>query len=177
MCVRCFFNALLDHCNPLLSRLRRSTIQPLQHVMNEAARIIMNLSVCNHVKPALKGLLGYQSSRESHISSICSCTCLHIGQTPQCLSDCVCTVSATCSRYRLRSNDTADYFLPRTRTKFGECGFCYSGPAAWNSLPPDLHDVTDTNLFKKWLKILIELFWEHFYFSGCIGIYYAHYLH
>jgi len=33
----------------------------------------------------------------------------------------------------LRSADTVDYVLPRTRTKFGERGFYYSGPAAWNS--------------------------------------------
>jgi len=44
----------------------------------------------------------------------------------------------------LRSADTADYVLPRTRTKFGKRGFCYSGPAAWNSLPFDLHDLTNT---------------------------------
>jgi len=44
--------------------------------------------------------------------------------------------------------------LPRTRTSFGERGFQYSvsGPAAWNSLPVNLHDITDTNTFKKRLK-------------------------
>ena len=85
-------------------------------------------------------------------------TAIFASSVVQYLLDCVCTVSATGSRYRLRSNDTADYVLPRTRTKFGERGFCYSGPAAWNSLPPDLHDVTDSNLFKKRLYCLIELF-------------------
>jgi len=54
--------------------------------------------------------------------------------------------------YRLRSCDTADYILPRTRTKFGERGFHFSGPAGWNTLPSDLHDITDTNVFKKRLK-------------------------
>ena len=44
------------------------------------------------------------------------------------------------------------YILLRTRTKFGERGFHYSGPAAWNTLPSDLHDITDTNVFKKRLK-------------------------
>jgi len=42
------------------------------------------------------------------------------------------------------------YILPRTRIKYEECDFCYSGPAVWNSLPSDLHDVTDINTFKKW---------------------------
>jgi len=44
-------------------------------------------------------------------------------------------------------SDTADYVLPRMRTKSGERGFCYSGPAAWNSLSSDLHDLTDTKTF------------------------------
>jgi len=40
----------------------------------------------------------------------------------------------------------------RTRTRFGERGFFYSGPAAWNTLPSDLHDITDTRTFRKRLK-------------------------
>ena len=46
----------LDYCNSLLSRQPGSTIQPLQRVMNAAARVIMNLSLRDHVKPALKQL-------------------------------------------------------------------------------------------------------------------------
>ena len=32
------------------------------------------------------------------------------------------------------------------------CGFFYSVPAAWNTLPSDLHDITDTSTFRKRLK-------------------------
>ena len=42
--------------------------------------------------------------------------------------------------------------LPRTRTRFGERGFSYCGPAAWNTYPPNLHDITDTGTFRKRLK-------------------------
>jgi len=51
------------------------------------------------------------------------------------LSDCVSTVSAASGRYRLRSTASEAYILPRTRTRFGEHGFFYSGPAVWNTLP------------------------------------------
>ena len=44
------------------------------------------------------------------------------------------------------------YVLPRTTTRFGERGFSYCGPAAWNTLPSDLHDITDTGTFRKRLK-------------------------
>jgi len=59
---------------------------------------------------------------------------IHIGQY---LSDCVHTVSAASSRYRLRMNDSVDY-VPRTNTEFGEHGLFYSGAAARNTLPSDL---------------------------------------
>jgi len=68
------------------------------------------------------------------------------------VTDCVSAVSALSSRYRLRSTGSADYVVPRTRTRFGERGFSYCGPAAWNTLPSDLHDITDTGTFRKRLR-------------------------
>jgi len=56
-------------------------------------------------------------------------------------------------RCTLRTTDTADYVLPGTRTKYAERGFCYSGPAALNSLPSDLHDLTDTKTFKNGSRV------------------------
>jgi len=51
---------------------------------------------------------------------------------------------------RLRSTGMAYYILPKTRTIFGEHGFCFCGLATWNGLPPDLRDVIDTiQFFKK----------------------------
>jgi len=77
---------------------------------------------------------------------------IHIGLTPNYLSDCVSTVSAASGRYRLRSTGSEAYILSRTRTRFGERGFFYSGPAAWNTVPSDLHYITDTSTFRKRLK-------------------------
>jgi len=44
--------------------------------------------------------------------------------------------------------------------KFGEYGFGYSGPAAWNCLPPHLRAITQTNVFKQRLKafLFMDLF-------------------
>jgi len=80
---------------------------------------------------------------------------IHTGQAPQYLSDCVFTVSALSGRYRLRSTGSADYVLRRTRTRFGERGSSYCGPAAWNTLPSDLHDITDTGTFRRRLKSVL----------------------
>ena len=81
---------------------------------------------------------------------------VHTSHAPQYVSDCVQTVARSSCRPGLRSSDTAAYVKPRCRTKFGERGFCYAGPAAWNSLPHHLHQITDTGLFKRHLKT--ELF-------------------
>ena len=45
-----------------------------------------------------------------------------------------------------RSADTAPYVKPCTRTKFGDRGFRSAGLAACNSLPDELHRITDTDL-------------------------------
>jgi len=118
-----------------MSRLPRSTIQPLQRVINAAARVIVNLSLRDHMKPALKQPHWLPVEQRITYKLCLFMHYIHTGQAPQYLSDCVSTVSALSGRYRLRSTDSADYFLPRTRTRFGERGFSYCGPAAWNTFP------------------------------------------
>jgi len=170
--VSAFILSRLDYCNSLLSRQPGSTIQPLQSVMNAVARVIMNLSLRDHVKPALKHL-HWLPVEQRIIYQLCLFMhYIHIGQAPKYLSDCVFTVSAATGRYRLRSIDSAAYVLPRTRTKFGERGFFYAGPAAWNTLPSDLHDITYTDTFRKRLKnVLFDRAYNYildvFFADGC----------
>jgi len=106
----------------------------------------------DHVKPALKQL-HWLPVEERIIYKLCLFMhYIHIGLAPKYLSDCVSTVSVASGRYRLRSTGSEVYILPRTRTRFGERGFFYSGPAGWNTLPSVLHDITDTSTFRKRLK-------------------------
>jgi len=77
---------------------------------------------------------------------------IHLGRALQYLHvDCIQLVNTSTTRH-LRSSDTTEYLKRTTGTKFGECGFSYSGPAAWNSLPPHLRTITNTNAFKWHLK-------------------------
>ena len=151
--VSAFILSRLDYCNSLLSHLPGSTIQPLQRVMNAAARVIMNLSLRDHVKPALKQL-HWLPVEQRIIYKLCLFMhYIHIGLAPKYLSGCVSTVSAKfCNQWQISTEVhwlSGLYVLPRTRTKFGERRFFYSGPAAWNTLPSDLHDITDTSTFRK----------------------------
>ena len=74
--VSAFVLSRLDYCNSLLSGLPRSTIQPLQRVMNAAARVVMALSTRDHVKLALKQLhwlpVEQRISYKLHISRMSS---------------------------------------------------------------------------------------------------------
>ena len=57
-----------------------------------------------------------------------------------------------CSQRQIPTRSTGSEAYILLRTRFGERGSFYSGPAAWNTLPSDLHNITDTSTFRKRLK-------------------------
>ena len=50
-------------------------------------------------------------------------------------------------RGRLRSSSSFRYEFPRLKLKFGERSFSFSGPKAWNSLPSNLQELTNTDTY------------------------------
>jgi len=52
----------------------------------------------------------------------------------------------------LRSGSSARYEQPRMRLELGQRAFSYAAPAAWNSLPPSLQQMTGTDSLKRHLK-------------------------
>jgi len=86
---------------------------------------------------------------------------IRTGQAPSYLADTVTQTAKVSSRSRLRSGSSLSYEKPRTRLSFGQHAFSYAAPAAWNSLPLALHQLTDTAVFNRLLKS--ELFQQEFY--------------
>jgi len=152
--------------------------------MNAAAPEVMALSTRDHVKPALKQLHWLPVEQRISYKLCLLMHYIYTSQAPQYLSNCLYdlfireqvqtqivwhgwlhTAENMHQVWRtwfplLREQVQTQIvwhgcILPRTCTKFGERGFHYSGPAAWNTLPSDLHDITDTNVFKKRLKTVM----------------------
>mgnify|MGYP003411297209 FL=1 len=80
---------------------------------------------------------------------------IHTGRSPSYLSELVTSTASIPSRSRLRSASSQRYEVPPSRLKMGERRFSFAGPAAWNSLPADLHNHNDTNIFKRDLKTFL----------------------
>jgi len=138
----------LDYCNSVLAGLLWSTVAPLQRVQNAAARLVLGLSPRDHVSLALLELPIYYRI-QFKLSLLMYMA--HNGQSPMYISDAL-TVSHVPSRGRLRSADTTDYLVPRTRSKFWERAFCVSEPLVWNSLPESLRTVDFITNFRCRLK-------------------------
>jgi len=91
--VSAFILSRLDYCNSVLAGLPRSNIEPLQRVLNAAARVL-NLRQSDHITPALQQL--HWLPIESRITFTYKlCLIMHLVYTnraPQYLADCVQTV-------------------------------------------------------------------------------------
>ena len=150
--VSAFILSILDYCNAVQAGLLKSTIAPLQRVQNAAARLVARLGPRDHVTSTICDLhwlpvrhrITYKLSLMMHL--------VNIGRAPTYLINSVTATRDVVSRSRLRSSSSHRYEQPRTRHKLGERSFSFTGPAAWNSLPPSLHELTNTVTFKKHLK-------------------------
>ena len=143
----------LDYCNAALSGLPAATLQPLQRVMNAAARLVLNLRPRDHITAALRELHWLPVQQRILFKT---CLLVHLsltGRAPSYLSDLLTTVSNLPNRRAvLRSADRGDLYVPATRLKLGERAFSVAGPLAWNRLPLELRTNVNTTNFKRQLK-------------------------
>ena len=144
--VSAFVTTRLDYCNSILAGLPQSTIDPLQRVQNAAARLVAGAGTSLHSLHWLpiKFRIVYKLCVLMHL--------VKVGRSPAYLSDLVTSVADLPGRERLRSFSSFRYELPQLKLKFGERSFSFSGPKAWNSLPSNLQELTNTDSFKKLLK-------------------------
>ena len=123
--------------------------------MRAAARLILQLPRKSHVSDAIRRQLHWLDISERVRFKLCVLArrCID-GSAPSYLSRYCIPVSSIAGRSHLRSAAFGDLFIPVTNTvTIGPRAFAVACPAAWNSLPPELHDkCLSLMTFRKKLK-------------------------
>ena len=143
----------LDFCNSVLAGPPQSTIDPL-HIVSRMRQpgLLQEQERGTTSLQSSRDYAGFRSGSALSASSACSCTwCELVAALRTCRT--WWHPSLTCLVVR----DWDPQQLPIwTSTvgllKFGERSFLFSGPKAWNSLPSNLQELTNTDTFKKLLK-------------------------
>jgi len=125
----------LHYCNAILVGLPKTTIAPLQHAQNAAARLVAQLGYCDHVSNALRYLHWLPVQQRITYKLCLLMHLVHNERAPAYMADSVTATANISCRTRLRSASSLCYEQPRTRLKLGERCFAFAGPAAWNRLP------------------------------------------
>ena len=118
----------LDCCNSVLVNLLSSTIAPLQHVQNIAARLVLNLDCrCSITAVLVQIPLAYWVTVHYRILLMLKGATLMCDVfqhcCPACLHNLVMFTESDSARSRLRSSTTRSAVTVRTRTKLGERAF------------------------------------------------------
>jgi len=93
----------------------------------------------------------------------------HNRLSPLYISEMLAPVSSTLMHRQLRSSDSSNYTVPRTRTKPGDRAFSVAGPVIWNSIPESIRSVDNVHTFKRLLKthFFNQLSWSYVSSFSC----------
>jgi hypothetical protein len=139
----------LDYANSLLYGSPKRVIQVLQRVQNSAARVVAGVGIREHITPVLIDLHWLPVAQRIHYKILLLTFKALNGLAPAYLQERLQTQSdrprRTQHQHLLR--------VPRARCRsFGERAFSHAAPTLWNTLPPNMRDVTCVTAFKKQLK-------------------------
>ena len=124
--------------------------------INAAVRLVYGLRARDHVTAAVIEL--HWLPIEARIQyKICLLVHLSLNsRAPSYISSLLKPVFTLSTRPTvLRSASNLDLFLPRSRLKFGERAFSIAAPKAWNTLPLNVRQISNTQTFKRRLKTFL----------------------
>ena len=127
-----------------------------RRLLNCAARLTFGGDRREHGTSLLRDKLHWLRSRERITFKLRLLVYKHTGVeysvAPNCIQDLCVPVTTVFTRAALRSAVRGDLVMPCTRRRPGNRAFCVAGPAAWNSLPPDIRTASILSTFKNRLK-------------------------
>jgi hypothetical protein len=148
----------LDYANSLLAGVPDNALRKLQVMQNNAARLVSRTRRREHITPVMKQL-HWLPVRERINHKVLSMTfkALNCDSAPGYLQD----LLKRNERRVLLSNSAAPQLaVPHTQRKVGDRAFAVCGPRLWNTLPPELRNITEFRTFKGKLKT--HLFKSHY---------------
>jgi hypothetical protein len=160
--VTCFVFARLDYCNAMFAGLPKIDIDRLQSIQNAAVRLISNARQHDHITPLLREK-HWLPVQQRITFKLCVMMYRIINNiSPVYLRGYRLEPSSHSSSHWLRSSDTLQLSVPRSRTRLGDRAFAVAGPKAWNSLPMNIQTAQSLNCFKKHLKTFL------FFVMNCV---------
>ena len=135
----------LDYCNAVLAGLPASTLAPLQHAQNAAARLATGLIGGHTSLPRSRNYIGCRSSTVSPSKLLLSCIRLSTVEL-------IVFASADSNVRQLRYSTTRAAAVKRSRTQFGRLAFSVAGPDIWNSLPATIRNIDSHPVFNRAFK-------------------------
>ena len=156
--VRALIISRLDYCNNLLSGIPRYLLHQLDGVLRAAAHLILQRPRIDHITDAMLRQLHWLAAPARIQYKLCvfAFKCLN-NLAPPYLSTCCTPVASVSGRSMLRSAAAGELVVPAYRTSsFGRRAFAVTCPAAWNSLPSELHrSEIRLRVFKEQLKTVL----------------------
>ena len=131
----------------------------LQQILNASARLIYGGTKRDQVTSLLRDKLHWLRFRQRITYKLCLTAYKAMREkSPAYIRELIVPASRNSARARLRSarTDTQTLTCPRVRHNYGERGFSFAGPSAWNMLSLVMRQSPSLECFKSALKT--ELF-------------------
>ena len=134
--VSAFVLSRIDYCNSLFAGLSNDKITKLQHIQNNAARLVLKQPKRHHINPVFKDVhwLPIKARIDYKVALLCFKSLNN--NAPAYIKDLI--VPYTPARM-LRLSSSNLLSKPRVSSKkYVERSFTFSGPQIWNSLPENV---------------------------------------
>ena len=150
----------LDYCNSLLYNLSKGSIERLQKIQNQAARILTKTPRCEHISEVLVSLHWLKIEQRIIYKILIWTFKAFVDHTvPMHLSELVKRKSSS-TNTRSANDDLLLVIPPLSRNcsnTFFERSFNFAAPTEWNRLDKRIRSISNLNTFKSEIKTILFL--------------------
>ena len=139
----------IDYCNSIYVNLPQCATDRLQRIMRSAARLIARPERNASVTEICRQLHWLPIPQRAEFKVLTLVYKAMHGEAPTYISDMLLQYQPKRS---LRSTNSNQLCIRKTRVRYGKRAFSICGPELWNQLPLDIRDSPSFSMFKRKLK-------------------------